>query len=761
MPRSLIVAGDFNAPGVDWETLTVKPEGPLKGMCARLIEILGSNSLQQLVHEPTRQKAILDLFCMNKPGLVKNVSVIPGISDHDGVVVVDTALRATINKKPRRKIQLWSKADWDKIREEAVLFSDSFCAEYNCRNVQQNYEALSDFLKGVTNSVPSKLSSTRYNVPWLTPEIKKLCRKKRRVYKKAKAGSTRHQTLFKKLQNETRDALRKAHWEHVNGLLKDSQETGESRKFWKYIKSKKQDSQGVAPLRTNGQLLADSAGKAQALSDQFCSVFTRDTPETADLRAEGPSYPPILDLHINTPGIAKLLQGLNPSKASGPDEIPGRLLKCLANELAPAITCLFRQSISTGMLPKEWKSAWITPVFKKGSRSDPANYRPVSLTCILCKLLEHVICTHIRGHLDKHGILTPANHGFRSRHSCETQLLLTTHDLIQERDLGKQVDVAILDFSKAFDTVPHQRLLGKLEFYGITGELRKWIESFLVGRKQSVVVDGVRSADEDVLSGVPQGTVLGPLLFLIHINDLPEVIDPRTKCRLFADDCLLYRSIETSQDQVELQNDLAKLEIWAENWGMRFNAKKCYVMPICRGRDKKDHMYELCGSILQAVSDEKYLGILISNDLSWGPHIQNTATTANQKLGFLMRNLKGCPKDLKRLSYISMVRSGLEYASTIWDPHQANHKQRLERTQRKAARWISSDYKRHSSITSMLSKLNLESLEDRRRDARLVLLYKILNEQVAVDLPMDELGFVRSPRATRGLYTKDKLLVPQ
>ena len=170
-------------------------------------------------------------------------------------------------------------------------------------------------------------------------------------------------------------------------------------------------------------------------------------------------------------------------------------------------------------------------------------------------------------------------------------------------------------------------------------------------------------------------------------------------------------------------------------------------------------MYELCGSILQAVTDEKYLGILISNDLSWGPHIQNTATTANQKLGFLMRNLKGCPKDLKRLSYISMVRSGLEYASTIWDPHQANHKQRLERTQRKAARWISSDYKRHSSVTSMLSQLNLESLEDRRRDARLVLLYKILNEHVAV--PMDELGLARSPRATRGLYTKDKLLVPQ
>ena len=207
----------------------------------------------------------------------------------------------------------------------------------------------------------------------------------------------------------------------------------------------------------------------------------------------------------------------------------------------------------------------------------------------------------------------------------------------------------------------------------------------------------------------------------------------------------ICRRIESIQDQVELQNDLAKLETWAENWGMRFNAKKCYVMPICRGRNKKDHMYELCGSILQAVSSEKYLGVLISDDLSWGPHIQRTATTANQKLGFLMRNLKGCPKDLRKLSYISMVRSGLEYASTIWDPHQANHKHLLERTQRKAARWISNDYKQQSSVTSMLKKLDLASLEDSRCEARLVLLSKILYQNVAV--PMDDLGVERSPRA--------------
>ena len=181
---------------------------------------------------------------------------------------------------------------------------------------------------------------------------------------------------------------------------------------------------------------------------------------------------------------------------------------------------------------------------------------------------------------------------------------MTTHDLMQQRDLGHQVDVAILEFSKAFDTVPHKRLLGKLELYGITGNIHRWITHFLVGRNQSVVVDGARSKEEEVKSGVPQGTVLGPLLFLLHINDIVHAVDPSTKCRLFADDCLLYRVIKTTQDQTTLQRDLDSLENWSSKWGMRFNASKCYMMTICRGK-KKDHMYELCNTILKGVSQEK------------------------------------------------------------------------------------------------------------------------------------------------------------
>ena len=436
-----------------------------------------------------------------------------------------------------------------------------------------------------------------------------------------------------------------------------------------------------------------------------------------------------------------------------------RMMKLLSEEIAPILASIFRQSLVTGTLPTDWTKAFISPVFKKGDRSSPANYRPVSLTCIACKLMEHILCTHIRAHLDYHQILAPENHGFRSRHSCETQLLLTTHDLLKERDNGKQIDVAILDFSKAFDTVPHKRLLGKLEQFGISGDLHRWISAFLIGRKQAVVVDGERSEDEDVLSGVPQGTVLGPLLFLLHINDLPDVLHPDTRCRLFADDCLLYRTVNSMTDHLKLQQDLKNLEQWASTWGMRFNAAKCYVMTIHRGRTRSTHMYELCGVFLSSVENEKYLGVNISQDLSWDPHISRAAISASQKLGFLKRNLKGCPAELKKMAYLSTVRSSLEYAAIIWDPHLDKHKTMLERVQRKAARWIKSDHRRTSSVSAMLQSLQLNTLEERRKASRLTFLYKIMNDHVAV--PMADLGLERNPRATRGLTTQDKLLVPR
>ena len=229
-------------------------------------------------------------------------------------------------------------------------------------------------------------------------------------------------------------------------------------------------------------------------------------------------------------------------------------------------------------IPADWTLANVAPIFKKGSKLQAVNYRPVSLTCITCKLFEHIVCKHILGHLEEHGILTDLQHGFRTGRSCETQLITTFQDIASAYNKkGSQIDIAVLDFSKAFDTVPHDGLLSKLKHYGIDDKIWTWISNFLKQRKQRVVVDGIQSDLVTVDSGVLQGTVLGPILFLLH-NDLPSVIS--SKVRLFADDCLVYGEIKSRQDQNDLQKDLNLLESWGSTWEMRFNAAKCNIMRV-------------------------------------------------------------------------------------------------------------------------------------------------------------------------------------
>ena len=578
--------------------------------------------------------------------------------------------------------------------------------------------------------VPSKMTSSRTNLPWFTSKLKRMCRKKQRLYNRAKKHNNKQNwAAYTSLKTETLKAIRKSRREHINDILQTGLEKGDSGPFWRYIRSQRQDNTGIAPLKAGGKLHPDSTSKAEILNTQFKSVFTQE--DTSDIpHLFGPDYPTIANLVVMPEGVRKLLDNINPKKAAGPDQIPCRILKELATELTPVLTAIFNQSLTSGNLPSIWTKAIVAPIFKKGDRCLPENYRPVSLTCVCCKLLEHIICTHIRQHLDKHNILSKFQHGFRSSHSCVSQLILTMHDLFTYRDKRIQIDMAILDFSKAFDTVPHEHMLGKLSFYGIKGPVLKWIAAFLCDREQCVVVDGKKSSQVSVDSGVPQGSVLGPLLFLLHINDLPSVVT--SQVRLFADDCLLYRPIQSVDDQEALQRDLAALELWGDTWGMRFNAKKCNMMTIARARHPRTHLYSLNNHILQTVAQEKYLGITISNDLNWSAHINNITNKSNSKLGFLRRNLKRCPQKLKEIAYITLVRSTLEYAGSVWDPRLAKDRQSLEKIQRKAARFVKRDYRRRSSPTSMMAGLGWRDLETRRRDMRLTLLHKIIINNIAI-----------------------------
>ncbi len=269
-------------------------------------------------------------------------------------------------------------------------------------------------------------------------------------------------------------------------------------------------------------------------------------------------------------------------------------------------------------------------VFMKGDRHKAENYRPVSLTSVACKMLEHIICRHLHYHLEKHCILTSCNHGLRSGHSCKTQLLTTMQNILSSCDSGNQTDIAILDFSEAFDTVSNHKLLHKLDHYGIRGPIYTWLSNFLIKRTMRVVLRGEASEEAVVDSGVPQGTVLGPLLFLCHNNDLPEAV--KSTVWLFADVCLLYGEIRTFQDHLTLQEDLNSLERWAAQWVMKFNAQKCYILPT---KSKSSYLYSLNSTILRHIEHNPYLGIQISSALKWSTHIRDLCKRAGSTLGFV------------------------------------------------------------------------------------------------------------------------------
>ena len=291
--------------------------------------------------------------------------------------------------------------------------------------------------------------------------------------------------------------------------------------------------------------------KANVLADYFSSVFT--TEDTSNVPSmEGDPLPCIDAIQVYSEGVAELLSNINPGKSHGPDNLPAHFLKEVSLEIAPVLTLIFQASLDQGTLPEVWRQAIIVSVFKKGRCTDPCNYRPISLTCICTKILEHIVYSSISKHLQRHAVLCDAQHGFRPNRSCDTQLIITVNDFADCLNKGGQCDVLALDFSKAFDKVPHACLYQKLSHYGVRGSILSWLKAFLTDRSQYVILNNMKSYATSVLSGVPQGTVLAPLLFIIYINDLPMCV--QNKVRLYADDVLIYSYINSKDDCISLQS---------------------------------------------------------------------------------------------------------------------------------------------------------------------------------------------------------------
>ena len=449
--KHTILCGDFNCPDIIWDKGHVKPGAADRDIQQMVIDTTTNANLVQIHNEATRQKALLDLVFTNNPSLVRTSVTVPGISDHD-MVVTDIDTKAFYVKQPKRKCYVFSRANWTGLKDSILEISKTIHKMIkDNKSVEDVWTCFkSDVMKEVDKFIPSKLKGGRSRTPWINSDIKRMLKKKHRLFQQAR--KTQHWDNYRNFQRECKRAIRKAEYTYVNNIIDEGLRENNTKPFWQYVKSKKQDNIGVAPLKDKCGLVSDSKSKAKILLKQFQSVFTPEDGSPLPTM-DSQDYPEIKNITINTLGVLKLLKAINPSKACGPDMLPNLILKDCAEEIAPILSEIFQLSINTGELPTDWKKANISCVYKKGDKHLASNYRPVSLTSVCCKLLEHIICHHLMNHFDSHGILTNLNHGFRSGYSCETQLLTTTNDLLTLYDQGKQIDMAILDFSKAFDTV--------------------------------------------------------------------------------------------------------------------------------------------------------------------------------------------------------------------------------------------------------------------------------------------------------------------
>lgn len=350
-------------------------------------------------------------------------------------------------------------------------------------------------------------------------------------------------------------------------------------------------------------------------------------------------------------------------------------------------------------------------------------------------MLEHIILHNMSNKLND--ILIPQQHGFRKGLSCVTQLLSTTQTIMQNVDNGGCEQAAVLDFSKAFDKVSHFLLLGKLVALDFNDNLINWILDFLTDRKQRVVIQGCSSSLENVTSGVPQGSVLGPALFLIYINDICRTLT--STIRLFADDALLHCPLSNCSSFNDFQDDLSRLEEWANNWNMSFNTKKCSIVIFGKPRnlDVQDLNYRLGGTLLTKVESFKYLGVLIDNSFKWGDHVSAKHSEALKTLGMLRRNLMTAPVEIKALAYKTLCRPKVEYAAEVWDPYFLTQINLLESLQNKATRFNFNLKGRHG-VTKKSESLELESLQSRRKAQRFKTFYKILENPEST--PLKELN---------------------
>ena len=583
----------------------------------------------------------------------------------------------------------------------------------------------STFMNIMESTIPQAILKPRKNLPWITKPILQAMRRRNSLYRSyRKSNDDSILVKYKSARNSVVSLLRQSKAIYFQNLSNSG-----GKKFWKAVKLlNKQDSSIPTLIDSTGASINSSSEKASLLNYYFNDCFNVNVP---------PLQVPPLRNHTSCPNellcsdevVEELLLSLLPDKSIGFDGVSPKMLKFTAFSIAPSLTNLFNLSITTGTLPAAWKHARIVPIFKKGDKSLPSNYRPISVLSTVSKVLERHIHSLIFSFITENSLISDCQWGFMPHRSTTSALCSITHNWLSAMNDGNEICSVFFDLRKAFDSVPHGPLLDRLLSYSLDPSLVAWIHGYLAGRTQTVVVGGEQSASLPVISGVPQGSVLGPLLFIIYVNDLTSVISPYSKLSMFADDIALYRSITAAADYPQLQSDITAINFWVQDNHLSFNVGKCCTMLVTRRSNSYSNFPPplfLGNTVLTQVDSVKYLGITLTTDLSWSLHISNINAKTRKLLGLLYRRFYFCSAPALLTLYTSFIRPHLEYASPVWDPYLRKDINLLHSTQAFALRVVTKDWS--CSSENLHRSLNLPTLSVRRHVAKLSHLYKIVHK---------------------------------
>ena len=749
-PYATFFAGDLNGHTQSWW-----PEGDTNAEGVLLDDLFSDLNLTQLISEATHffrddcKPSCIDLIITDQPNIVLDSGVRASLDPAVKHQITFCKIDFKIPPPPKFTRKMWhlNRARVDLIRRALSRFP--WVGRLRNQNPTQQVQILNECIMNImSNFVPNEIKKVSPRDPdWLNGNIKNLLMKQNKVFKKYKRNgyTNTDKVILDRLRKECSDAIASAKEKHLRDLgAKLSDPTTDQKTYWKILIKllNKCKIPRIPPLLVRDKFIINIKEKASIFNNFFmsqCSPILNDSVlPNFILRTNSR----ISSLEITHTEISELIAGLKTNKAHGPDDISVNMIKLCGDHLLVPLKIIFDNILETGTFPDQWKEANVTPVHKKKDKQLITNYRPISLLPILAKVFEKIIFKNLYNYLISNNLITKNQSGFRPGDSASNQLISLVNEIHAAFDNKNCLEVrsVFLDMSKAFDKVWHEGLIFKLKQNGIEGKLLTLFENYLSNRKQRVVINGALSDWGEIKSGVPQGSVLGPLLFLVYINDLEEGV--KSSVKFFADDTSLFSVVHDSQVSAdELNHDLRLISEWAFQWKMSFNpdpTKQAEEVLFSCKKLSPDHPPVYFNDIeVTRVDDHKHLGLTLDSKLSFTKHINEKVAIARKGIGVIKHLASYLPLKSRDQLYKMHVRPHLDYCDTIYhipvisndfdSSLSLNYQMNIiERTQYQAALAVSGAWK-GTNRDKIYEELGWETLDQRRFFRRLTQFYKIMN----------------------------------